>query len=104
MTEFSITGYPDFVEFGDAPCAETNPDAFFPDDFKEGALAYRPTYEFENEAKKVCADCPYRVACLVYAMKDPALVGIWGGLTEKDRNALRRGTRDARITYKNRTR
>lgn len=104
MTQFIPADYPDFVEFGDAPCSETNPDAFFPDDMKENVMAYRPTYEFEDEAKKVCAGCPYRAACLIYAMKDPTLVGIWGGLTEKDRNALRRGTRDSRITYRNRRR
>lgn len=95
---------PDFLENADAPCAETFPDMFFADEQREGTMAYRPTYEFENEAKKVCAECPYRIACLKYAMDHPDIQGIWGGFTEKDRGALRRGTRDARITYNNRRR
>ena len=104
MEPFIPANYPNFVEAGDAPCSETYPDMFFPDDPQEGTMAYRPTYSHENEAKKVCADCPYRVACLTYALENPELLGIWGGFTEKDRNALRRGTRDYRITYKNRHR
>jgi WhiB family redox-sensing transcriptional regulator len=104
MESFIPANYPNFVDEGEAPCSETYPDMFFADDQKDGTMVYRQVYSYENEAKQVCANCPYRVACLTYAMENPDLQGIWGGLTEKDRNAVRRGTRDARITYKNRTR
>ena len=95
---------PDFLENADAPCAETFPDMFFSDEKPFGTMAHRPTYEFENEAKKVCAECPYRLACLKYAMEHPEILGIWGGLTEKDRKAVRRGTRGINITYRNKSR
>jgi WhiB family redox-sensing transcriptional regulator len=98
------TDVPAFLDQGDAPCAETDPDAFFADEPKEGIMSYRPTYEHENEAKKVCAECPYRMACLQYALKQPELHGIWGGTTERDRVNIRRGNRDMRITYNNRRR
>jgi WhiB family redox-sensing transcriptional regulator len=91
---------PDFLENGDAPCAETDPDAFFTDEPRDGVLSYRPTYSYENQAKKVCADCPYRLACLKYALEHPDVQGIWGGTTEKDRAGIRKGTRDLRITYR----
>lgn len=93
---------PTFLEHGDAPCAETDPDAFFTDEPRDGTLSYRPVYSLENQAKKVCSDCPYRLACLKYALDHPEILGIWGGTTEKERTAIRKGTRDIRITYKNR--
>jgi len=98
------TDIPNFLENGDVPCAETDPDAFFADEPREGILAYRPVYSLENQAKKVCAECPYRIACLQYALKVPQIQGIWGGTTERDRMGIRRGTRDMRITYNNRHR
>lgn len=95
---------PNFEEYGAPPCSETFPDMFFPEDPPEGLMLKRPVYPYENEAKEVCAKCPYRLACLKYAMTDPSLIGIWGGLTEKERAALKRGTRDASVSFKNRHR
>ena len=94
----------DFVENGDAPCAETYPDMFFPDEPRDGILIVRATYEYENSAKKICAECPYRAKCLLFAMKDPELAGIWGGLTELERCKLSKGQRGTEITYTNRGR
>lgn len=95
---------PKFLSNGDAPCAETDPDAFFPDDPLDGTKSFRPTYSHENNAKKVCAECPYRLECLKYALDNPELQGIWGGTTERDRKNIRLGNRDLRITYNNRHR
>jgi WhiB family redox-sensing transcriptional regulator len=92
----------DFLENGDAPCAETYPDMFFPDEPREGVITVRATYEYENSAKKVCAECPYRAECLILAMKNPELVGIWGGLTELERSKLSKGLRGPEIRYTNR--
>ena len=93
-----------FLDFGDAPCSETYPDMFFADDPAEGIITVRATYEHENNAKKVCAECPYRLACLSFALKDPSLEGIWGGTTERDRVNIRKGHRGPGITYNNRHR
>lgn len=83
--------YPDFQEHGTPPCAESDPDAFFSEDPPAGSMTNRGVYAYEHEAKKTCFSCPYQAACLEYAMSEPDLVGIWGGTTEKQRNAARRG-------------
>lgn len=40
-------------------------------------------------AKRVCKECPERVPCLEYALDNPVLMGVWGGTTTKDRQAMR---------------
>jgi WhiB family redox-sensing transcriptional regulator len=86
--------YPDFEEHGVPPCAESFPDAFFSDDAFEGSRAgSRGTYTHEREAKLICAECPYKLACLQYALKNPDLPGIWGGSNEYQRRAILRGER-----------
>ncbi|MCA1846076.1 MAG: WhiB family transcriptional regulator [Actinobacteria bacterium] len=40
-------------------------------------------------AKAVCARCLVRDECLSYALTDPSLDGIWGGLTTRERTQLR---------------
>jgi hypothetical protein len=77
---------------------------FFPDEPKGGMIQVRVTYEYENSAKKVCAECPYRAECLLFAMKNPELAGIWGGLTELERFKLSEGQRGTEIIYTNRGR
>lgn len=62
-----------------ARCAETDPDAFYPE--KGGST---------REAKKVCRSCDVRQACLEYALKHDERFGIWGGLSERERRKLRR--------------
>ncbi len=39
-------------------------------------------------AKAVCAVCLVRAECLSFAMADPGLDGIWGGLTARERSQL----------------
>jgi len=49
-----------------------------------------------NQAKAICfgkdgmPECPVRVACLLYAESNDEQHGIWGGLSHRERNALRR--------------
>jgi WhiB family redox-sensing transcriptional regulator len=62
-----------------ALCAETDPEAFFPE--KGGST---------REAKKVCLSCDVRVECLEYALTHDERFGIWGGLSERERRRLRR--------------
>jgi WhiB family redox-sensing transcriptional regulator len=62
-----------------AICAQTDPDAFFPE--KGGST---------REAKKVCRGCEVRAECLEYALERDERFGIWGGLSERERRRLKR--------------
>jgi WhiB family redox-sensing transcriptional regulator len=61
-----------------ALCAETDPEAFFPE--KGGST---------REAKKVCLGCDVRAECLEYALTHGERWGIWGGLSERERRKLK---------------
>lgn len=63
-----------------ALCAETDPEAFFPE--KGGST---------REAKKICLGCEVRYECLEYALAHDERFGIWGGLSERERRRLKRG-------------
>jgi len=45
--------------------------------------------ESAEPARRVCAACPVREPCLDYALRHGITHGIWGGLAERDRRALR---------------
>ena len=77
-----------------AACRGTGLEVFFPG---RGETA--------EPARRICAACPVRQPCLDYALSHGIIHGIWGGLTERDRRALRvrhvsaaRRERDAAIT------
>ena len=63
----------------DALCAQTDPEAFFPE--KGGST---------RDAKKICSGCEVKAECLEYALKNDERFGIWGGLSERERRRLRR--------------
>lgn len=63
----------------DSLCAQTDPEAFFPE--KGGST---------REAKKICQSCEVRAQCLEYALENDERYGIWGGLSERERRKLRR--------------
>ena len=74
------------------PCAEADPDAFFPrDDFDavDAGMRAPVTYDNERAAKAICEECPMKVDCLIFAMKT-GQQGIWGGTTESERKKMRR--------------
>lgn len=62
-----------------ALCAQTDPEAFFPE--KGGST---------REAKKVCLGCDVRGECLEYALAHDERFGIWGGLSERERRRLKK--------------
>ena len=62
----------------DALCAETDPEAFFPE--KGGST---------RDAKRVCSGCSVRAECLEFALANDERFGIWGGLSERERRRLR---------------
>jgi WhiB family redox-sensing transcriptional regulator len=47
--------------------------------------------ESAGPARRVCAACPVRQPCLDYAISNRIVHGVWGGLTERERRALRSG-------------
>jgi WhiB family transcriptional regulator, redox-sensing transcriptional regulator len=62
-----------------ALCAETDPEAFFPE--KGGSI---------REAKRICTGCEVRAECLEYALANDERFGVWGGLSERERHRMRR--------------
>lgn len=62
-----------------AMCAQTDPDAFFPE--KGGST---------REAKRICGHCEVRADCLEYALSNDERFGIWGGLSERELRKLKR--------------
>jgi WhiB family redox-sensing transcriptional regulator len=62
-----------------ALCAQTDPEAFFPE--KGGST---------REAKRVCRSCEVRAECLEYALENDERFGIWGGLSERERRRIKR--------------
>lgn len=63
----------------DALCAQTDPEAFFPE--KGGST---------RDAKRICTTCEVRAQCLEYALQNDERFGIWGGLSERERRRLKR--------------
>lgn len=62
-----------------ALCAQTDPEAFFPE--KGGST---------REAKRICRACGVRDECLEFALEHDERFGIWGGLSERERRRLKR--------------
>ena len=63
----------------EALCAQTDPEAFFPE--KGGST---------REAKRICVGCEVKAECLEYALMHDERFGIWGGLSERERRRLKR--------------
>ena len=43
-----------------------------------------------EEAKKVCMRCSVREQCLAWALESGQDAGVWGGLSEDERRAMKR--------------
>jgi WhiB family redox-sensing transcriptional regulator len=82
-TTVEVFGEPEDAQEADwqerALCAQTDPEAFFPE--KGGST---------REAKRICSGCEVRAECLEYALAHDERFGIWGGLSERERRRLRR--------------
>ncbi|HUK70250.1 MAG TPA: WhiB family transcriptional regulator [Streptosporangiaceae bacterium] len=68
-------------------CRDKDPDLFFPVGSTGPAIAQVAA------AKAVCARCNVRAACLRFALEKGQDHGVWGGTTEEERRAIRRGRR-----------
>jgi WhiB family redox-sensing transcriptional regulator len=65
-----------------ARCRGIDPDVFHPQSDEEA-----------DEAKAICASCPVREPCLEYALVVREKLGVWGGLTERERRRVLRHRR-----------
>ncbi|WP_165777498.1 WhiB family transcriptional regulator [Amycolatopsis antarctica] len=74
---FDMAEEPDWQER--ALCAQTDPEAFFPE--KGGST---------REAKRICQGCEVKDDCLEYALAHDERFGIWGGLSERERRKLKK--------------
>ena len=64
-----------------AACLGRSPNLWFPEG---GAGNSRAT----QEALAICRSCPVSMQCAEYAVAQPELYGIWGGLTQDQRKNL----------------
>ena len=67
-----------------AACLDHDPELFFP---IGDAGAARTQLD---EAKAVCAGCPVRCLCLEWALLAEINYGVWGGMSETERLAVKR--------------
>lgn len=61
----------------DARCHDSDPAVFFGD-----------TRHDLDAAARVCGGCRVREECLAYALETDAEVGVWGGLSARERRKL----------------
>jgi WhiB family transcriptional regulator, redox-sensing transcriptional regulator len=67
-----------------AACRDVDPELFFPIGNTGPALLQI------DEAKQVCHRCLVKESCLQWALESGQDSGVWGGLSEDERRALKR--------------
>lgn len=67
-----------------ALCRDEDPELFFPIGTSGPALLQA------EQAKAVCARCTVQQSCLEWALESGQDAGVWGGLSEDERRALKR--------------
>ncbi|MFC5290975.1 WhiB family transcriptional regulator [Actinokineospora guangxiensis] len=67
-----------------AACRDEDPELFFPVGTSGPALSQ------VAEAKAVCTRCPVTASCLAWALDSGQDAGVWGGMSEDERRALKR--------------
>jgi WhiB family redox-sensing transcriptional regulator len=76
-----------------AACLNADPELFFP------ISSSGPALRQVARAKKICARCQVRQACLSYALGAEPVYGVWGGMTEEERRLLKQRERRARTRH-----
>lgn len=78
-------GIPEFVvEARERLRCRDDPDGYFADGLRPPA------------ARVLCAGCGYLEACRAYALGRPGLHGVWGGMTRRERESVRRRAAEGR--------
>ena len=75
----------------EAACLTEDPELFFPVGNTGPALLQI------EEAKKVCARCTVRDKCLHWALETGQDHGVWGGMSEDERRAMKRRQARSRL-------
>lgn len=65
-------------------CRDADPNLFFHPENERGYARQRRA----NAAKAFCRNCPVREECRAHALAMREPFGVWGGLSEDERNAL----------------
>lgn len=65
-----------------ALCAEVGGDLFFPERGGSG-----------TKAKRICARCEVTQECGRWALDNDIRIGVWGGMSERERRKIRRAER-----------
>lgn len=79
MSDFDIRRFMERPDWMDrASCRGLDPNIFFPN-----------RGELTAQIKAICHGCSVRAECLAYALNGGEHVGIWGGLSERERRRLR---------------
>ena len=69
-----------------ARCRDMAPEIFFPSDGPGVKVA-----------KRYCAECLVRRACLEYALENRIHHGVWGGTSERERRRIAKRGRERRV-------
>lgn len=64
-------------------CRRENPDVFFHPEGERGPARR----DRDSAAKRVCAECPVLSQCRAHALQVREPYGVWGGMTEDEREA-----------------
>lgn len=72
-------------------CRKVDPDAFFSPEAERGMRRQRR----EEAAKALCARCPVIDQCREHALSVQEPYGVWGGLSESERQQLLQQTHHA---------
>jgi WhiB family redox-sensing transcriptional regulator len=73
-----------------AACLDEDPELFFPVGHSG------PAIQQIARAKAVCHRCPLISSCLTWALQTGQDAGVWGGMSEDERRALKRRNARAR--------
>ena len=78
----------------DGSCRSGNPDVFFHPEGERGPSHRRR----DSAAKAVCLDCPVLQNCRKHALQVREPYGVWGGMTEYERQAVHVASTDSPTT------
>jgi len=70
-------------------CREEDTEVFFHPEGERGSARVRR----EQAAKAICARCPVIAACAAHSLAVREPYGVWGGLSEDDRESILSGRR-----------
>jgi WhiB family transcriptional regulator, redox-sensing transcriptional regulator len=65
-------------------CNNVDPETFFLEPLTRG----KNKRDKERAALAICKTCPVKQACLNHALSIPEVYGVWGGMTEDQRQVL----------------